>query len=326
MKRTLNILVLIAIGAVPSFIATPLFSQTVSDIDGNIYPTVILGSQEWMAENLKTTRFNNGDLIPHVELNDRWESTEDPAWSWYNNNNFLDQLYGKLYNGHVVLDERNVCPEGWHIPTDADWRTMLHTLCDTENCEEVWFENQPQSGWTGTDEGGKIKSTNYWNSPNTGANNSSGLTVLPGGYRYFDGNFYTFGEYTNIWTSTMRSDSVNMWFWAPINNRADIYHGYGDPNNGQSIRCMRDAVTGIGSQQTKPLHVHPNPGNNVLWLSLPEHGIYELTLYNSKGQIVRTETFSSTRISVDVADVPVGIYLVQVRSENTLQIARWIKQ
>ena len=306
--------------------STPGATQTVTDIDGNTYPTVVIGPYEWMAENLRTTRFNNGDEIPQVVDYSTWETTPDPAWSWYNNNGSYDQNFGKLYIGHVVLDNRNVCPEGWHVPSDYQWREMLFTLCETGDCEDVWLQGEPQPGWMGTDEGGKVKSTSLWDSPNTGADNSSGLTVLPGGYRYFDGNYYTFGEYTNIWTTTMATDSINMFFWAPINDRADIYHGYGDPNNGQSIRCIRDAVTGTGEQNEDLFQLYPNPASHTLRLTTFESGFHEVAVYNVTGQILRSESFTSVNFVLDIADLPAGLYFIEVRSRQQVHSARWMKR
>ena len=326
MKHFLSVFNILPILLMSSTISQSATAQSVTDIDGNTYSTVVVGPYEWMAENLRTTRFNNGDEIPQVVDYNTWETTEQPAWNWYNNNVTLDQLYGKLYIGWVVLDERNVCPEGWRVPTDFEWRQTLYSLCETSDCEEVWLESDPQSGWTGTDEGGKTKSTSYWDSPNTGADNSSGLTVLPGGYRYFDGNYYTFGFYTNLWTSTMHPDSINMWFWAPINDRADIYHGYGDPNNGQSIRCIRNATTGKESHTSTPLQLFPNPTRDKLRFSKTEADVHEVVIYNAFGQALRRERLSPNQTSIDVSDLPAGLYLLELRSERTTTTARWLKQ
>jgi uncharacterized protein (TIGR02145 family) len=304
---------------------TPAIAQSVTDIDGNEYPTVVIGMHEWIAENLRTTRYNNGDVIPHVVDNGTWATTQEGAWSWYGHNEGYDPLYGKLYNGHVVLDERNVCPQGWHVPTDLQWREMLYDLCEADNCDVEWLQGAPEAAAMGTDEGGKIKTTSYWDSPNVGATNSSGLSVLPGGYRYFDGNYYTFGIYTNIWSSTMHPDGINIWFWAPQNDHADIFHSYGDPNNGQSIRCMRDAATGMDDLQRTQLTVHPNPAQDVLHLSFARSGTHRTIMCNSLGKVVMDETRTSPNYAIDVVELPDGIYFIEVRSDNNVQTVRWVK-
>ena len=102
-----------------SLICFTYLNAQVSDVDGNTYQTVVIGDQNWMAENLKTTRYATGDTIPNVINKEKWLNLTDGAWSYYKNDEKFNEVYGKLYNWYNVIDERNVCPNGWHVPSDT---------------------------------------------------------------------------------------------------------------------------------------------------------------------------------------------------------------
>jgi uncharacterized protein (TIGR02145 family) len=173
---------------------TTATSQTVTDIDGNTYNTVQIGTQIWMSENLKTSRYRNGGSIPYVVGNSDWQALTTGAWSNYNHDAANDPIYGKLYNWYTTLGD-TLCPTGWGVPTDAEW-TILTTYLGGESVA-----------------GGKMKSvgTAYWNDPNTGATNESGFSVLPGGYRSNDGSFVSIRNYAFFWSAT-ESGSNFAWY------------------------------------------------------------------------------------------------------------------
>jgi uncharacterized protein (TIGR02145 family) len=169
---------------------TTATSTTVTDIDGNTYNTVQIGTQVWMSENLKTSRYRNGGSIPYVVGNTEWQALTTGAWSYYNHDEANNAVYGKLYNWYTVKGD-TLCPSGWHVPTDAEWTTLTTFL--------------------GSDAGGKMKETGttLWKSPNTGADNSSGFSARPGGYRYSDGSFYSSRNYVSVCPSTSFIPSEN---------------------------------------------------------------------------------------------------------------------
>jgi uncharacterized protein (TIGR02145 family) len=207
---------------------------TVSDIDGNEYKTIQIGQQEWMAENLRTSRFSNGDPIANISSGAEWadlSAFSTPAWCHLENNTWNEYLFGKLYNYYVVMDTRNVCPTGWHVPTDNEWDSGINFFL---------------GGYTQS--GGKMKSSyngslslwDLYNGDNSGLySNESGFSGVPGGARISDG---TFSSELNIgmwWTSTeyganqayryyfgWQSDYLNRntWTWT----------------SGNSIRCLKD--------------------------------------------------------------------------------------
>ena len=160
----------------------------ITDIDGNIYQTVTIGTQVWMAENLKTTKYRNGDLIGTTTPTTKDISTEtNPKYQWAcNGNDDSVSVYGRLYTWYAATDSRNVCPLGWHIPTSTEWTTLINYLGGASIA------------------GGRMKATGttHWQSPNTGADNFSGFAALPAGGRYFDGTFGHFSYYAQWWSAT----------------------------------------------------------------------------------------------------------------------------
>lgn len=210
-------------------------NETVTDIDGNIYETVTIGTQIWMAENLKVTRYRNGDAIPNITSNSEWTSLTTGARCDYDNEADNVPVYGRLYNWYAVNDSRGIAPEGWHVPTDAEWKQLEMHLGMSQSQAD-------SKGWRGTDEGGKMKEagTSHWNSPNTGATNESGFTALPGGYRYGSyGSFNYLGGDAVFWSST-EYDSSHAWGRNLHYNGAQAHRGNYDEQGGLSVRCVRD--------------------------------------------------------------------------------------
>lgn len=196
----------------------------VADVVGNIYKTVQIGTQLWMAENLKTVKYANGDVIPNVTDLTSWSALATGAWSNYNNDPSLDNPYGKLYNWYAVADPRNVCPTGWHVPTEVEWTLLKEHL----GGEAV--------------AGGKSKATGtlYWNDPNVGATNESGFNALAGGYRAYDVNFSHKGIGGYFWSST-EFDGGNAWVHGAVNNVTNFFpYNNGLKNDGFSVRCLKN--------------------------------------------------------------------------------------
>jgi uncharacterized protein (TIGR02145 family) len=207
---------------------------TVTDIDGNLYYTIRIGDQWWMLENLKVTHYRNGDPIPNVTDGGEWAGHSTGAYCDYDNDPANVDIYGRLYNWYAVDDTRGLAPEGWHVPTDEEWKQLEMYLGMTQ--AEADGED-----WRGTDEGGKLKeaSTMLWNSPNTGATNESGFTALPGGARGGVGNFDAMGTDAHFWSSSQNGSSI-AWFRSVSYGWSEIYRNAFDKNYGFSVRCVRD--------------------------------------------------------------------------------------
>ena len=198
--------------------------STVTDIDGNTYQTVTIGTQIWMVENLKTTKYKNGTAIPLVaDDNIDWSNLTEPGYCWYNNNQATyGNTYGALYNWYTV-NTGKLCPTGWHVPTDNEWIILTNYL----GGESV--------------AGGKLKEadTIHWNSPNAGATNETGFTALPGGYRSDDGNFFYVG-FDGYWWSASELGVNYAWYKEIMfyNNGVRALNGL--KRNGFSVRCLKN--------------------------------------------------------------------------------------
>ncbi len=195
---------------------------TVTDIDGNVYKTIVIGSQTWMAENLKTTRYSGGDSINHLPDGEAWNAATAGAWIYYNNNNKMNGAYGKLYNWLAVEDPRNICPAGWHIPDDAEWETLFNSL----GGYEVAAAKLKETG------------TTHWAYSNEGSTNESGFTGLPGGMRW--GDYFDLGLTGFWWSSTDAQDYYNLdAYYIYFNRDLDaVSYGTGSKTNGISCRCV----------------------------------------------------------------------------------------
>lgn len=209
----------------------------VTDIDGNLYSTVTIGTQVWMKENLKVSRYRNGDPLPTNLTDAEWSSTTNGACAVYDNDATNNTAYGKLYIGYAVADPRGLCPAGWHVPNDAEWKTL-------EGFLGMPVGELDATGNRGIAQnvGGKLKAASGWAAPNTSADNSSGFTGFPGGYRNYDGDFKLLGS-SGFWATSPESPSTLVWY-----RSLSFNNGSSDRNNGgsysgtfgYSIRCVRD--------------------------------------------------------------------------------------
>jgi uncharacterized protein (TIGR02145 family) len=209
-------------------------SFTTTDIDGNVYQTVTIGTQVWTVENLKVTHYRNGDAIPNITDNATWSGLTTGAYCEYNNDINNVATYGRLYNWYTVADDRNIAPTGWHVPTDAEWK-QLEVYLGMSQAEA------DATNWRG-DEGGKLKEsgTTHWTSPNTGATNESGFSGLPGGCRYPNGDYYDVGIDAYIWSSTEHNGG-SAWCRTLHNSNLGVNRfDYGSLRYGFSVRCVKD--------------------------------------------------------------------------------------
>jgi uncharacterized protein (TIGR02145 family) len=202
-----------------------IFTTPLTDVDGNIYYTTRIGDQVWITENLRTTKLNDKTSISNITDNSIWSTLSTPAYSWYRNQETVDdQKYGVLYNWFTI-NTGKLCPAGWHVPDEEEWSVL------TEYLGGEW------------EAGGKLKEQGlvHWISPNTGALNIFGFTALPAGYRtgLSSGTFRAKG-YIGWWWSSTEVDAI----WARNRTLAydamEIARGQGLKKNGYSVRCLKD--------------------------------------------------------------------------------------
>ena len=196
--------------------------NTAKDLDGNIYKTVQIGNQTWMAENLKTTKYNDGTAIPLVIDNAAWLGLTIPAYCWYENDTTNKNSYGALYNGYAI-NTGKLCPTGWHVSSDQEWSSLVAYL----GGENVAGSKLKETG------------TTHWTKPNSEATNESGFTALPGGSRYTNGFFFTIKN-LGYWWSSIESKSLNGWYRSMYNRNSAVSRNFYDLTNGFSVRCVKD--------------------------------------------------------------------------------------
>jgi uncharacterized protein (TIGR02145 family) len=220
---------------IPSADNTVTFTFTeCKDGDNNYYPVVQINTQLWMAENLKTTKYNDGTAIPNITDNTAWAALTTGAYSDYNNTPANSTTYGRLYNWYAVdhnVDTRvasnggkNVCPTSWHVPTDAEWTT----LTDYSGGEAI--------------AGGKLKETGltHWIDPNGGATNETGFTALPGGSRSLTGAYEDFVSYYGYWWSSAEYSGPLAWYRNMYYGTTSVHRDCSYERGGFSVRCLRD--------------------------------------------------------------------------------------
>jgi len=189
--------------------------------DADSYGTIQIGEQVWMSENLKVTQYSNGDIIPEIDSNSECSNQSNGAYIVYDNTPSNTNIYGNLYNWYAVNDDRGICLDGWHVPSDDEWTILVDYL-----------------GGTGV-AGGKMKETGttHWNSPNAGATNASGFTGLPSGK--YQGSHDSVGEYGYFWSNSAIGDNVSNWQLAYNNSNA--YNGTVNIKAiAMSVRCIKN--------------------------------------------------------------------------------------
>jgi uncharacterized protein (TIGR02145 family) len=214
---------------------TTVYGNGATDIDGNVYTSVFIGEQEWLVENLKVSKYNNGEVIPNKISDAEWDATNDyGAWCYNQNNPAYNETFGKLYNGFAVIDSRKICPTGWHVPIDQEWTTLIRYI------DPYTLINEDNTGLTqSTIAGKKLKATHTWEAANIGTN-EYGFTALPGGNRYAHGSFETPVSSSFWWSSTMYLENplIN---WVRYIYGNNITRSIYSNRYGMSVRCMRHA-------------------------------------------------------------------------------------
>jgi uncharacterized protein (TIGR02145 family) len=287
-------------------------AQTITDYDGNVYDTVTIGNQVWMKQNLTVTHYNNGFPIPNITDGPVWANLLTGARCYYDNDSVAyDSVYGALYNWYVVIDDNNICPEGWHVSANTEWQAAEAFL-----------------GGIGI-AGGKMKEagTTHWASPNTGATNSSGFTGLPGGLRLPDGDYGYIAENGLWWTSTPFNNSMAwgtyLWYLSPAVEHDPVIKNYG-----VSIRCVKDASVGLEDvNDIGKFKLYPIPAKNNITCSVPAiTGNIILSIFTVNGEKVIERQVTNNEIQIDISALPRGVYFVRLQNEKMVEVGKMVKE
>jgi uncharacterized protein (TIGR02145 family) len=205
------------------------------DGEGNYYRTAVIGTQEWMVDNLRSQHYSNGDAINLVVDDSDWRTTNSGAWCHPTTNpQGQAPRHGLLYNGYAANDGRNVCPAGWHVPVDADWRVLEHHVGVPDTSLGAWgIRGAAQAA------GGALKAMQSWQPPNTGANDSSGFEALAsGGRTYYNGDLFNAGVMAQFWVRTAIHEQPRLRLLEYDHAGVASYLSYS--RSGASIRCVKD--------------------------------------------------------------------------------------
>jgi len=207
------------------------FNTKIADIQGNLYNIVTIGSQVWMAENLRTTKYNNNTSIPNITTQEGWINLTGPGYCWYNNDITYKPTFGALYSWYTI-NTGKLCPTGWHVPTDEEFNTLEISLGMDPNQVNI-----PE--WRGTDQGKQMKSTTGWVDGGNGTN-ASGFNGLAGGYlQGASGNSYGIGVLTYWWSST-ETNNYYAWYRRLDATNDDVYKAYTSKRGGKYVRCIKN--------------------------------------------------------------------------------------
>jgi uncharacterized protein (TIGR02145 family) len=293
------------------FLLSGIRAQTIMDYDGNVYDTVVIGTQVWLKQNLRTTHFNDGTYIPVVTDSTEWTNIESGARCYYDNDSTsYDTLYGALYNGYVVMQDVNICPVGWHISTNEEW-------------EEV------ESFLGGVDiAGGKMKEigTAHWTPPNNGATNSSGFNGLPGGMRDLLNNYVCLGENGLWWTATSYNESAKWTTYLYYLSEA-VDHNPAPKNYGLSIRCVKDLVSGfVDFGMDHDVILFPNPATDRITIDYAGSGDLNVWLMNMAGLCVMHCMLNKASNEIDIESLSKGVYIIEISGADWTSKKKIIKE
>ncbi|OFY38428.1 MAG: hypothetical protein A2X01_18820 [Bacteroidetes bacterium GWF2_35_48] len=306
MKKIFTIFILLS-----SISLSSLLAQTITDIDGNVYNTVIIGTQIWMAENLNVTKLNDGASISLVTDNTAWSNLSTPGYCWYNNDQTTyGNTYGALYNWYTV-NTGKLCPTGWYASSGADWEALITYLGG------------------GSVAGGKMKETGttHWSSPNTGATNESGFTALPGGRRNGSSGLFSDINNTGNWWSALSYNSGSAYFASIYNTASSLSSGSSayPKTFGYSVRCLKTGGTGIENiNNYENIKIYPNPANDKIEIEGLQNCTIEIV--NIQGKVVNILYLMNINNTIDLSKLSGGVYTMKIKTDNRIIVKKFIKQ
>jgi uncharacterized protein (TIGR02145 family) len=293
------------------FLISGIHAQTVTDYDGNVYDTVVIGTQVWLKQNLRTTHFNDGTYIPVTTDSTEWTNTITGSRCYYNNDSTAyDTLYGALYNGYSINHAMNVCPVGWHISTNEEWEEAESFLGGFEIV------------------GGKMKEagTVHWTAPNNGATNSSGFDGLPGGMRDLLNTYVCLGENGLWWTATSYNEST---YWTTYLDYLSegVDHNPAPKNYGLSIRCVRDVVSGsVAIRRDRDVIIFPNPATDKITMDFSGNEDLSVRLLNMAGSCIMHGRINRTSNEIDIESLSKGVYIIEISGADWTSKKKIVKE
>ena len=298
-----------------------LQAQTVTDTNGTVYNTVQIGTQTWMAENLSATKFNDGTPIPLVTDSIAWFGLTSPGYCWFkNDSSTYNRPWGALYNWHAV-NTGNLCPKGWHVPSNAEWHTLVLFLDPAAQdcyCTES------------TIAGDALKETglSHWGNGNNGTN-SSGFTAVGTGFR--NGWNKTFQGHTAVayfWTSTPNEPYTTVWHRYIQNGSANLFEYLDQKTQAMSVRCIKDnASTGMQlKNKDNNIKIYPNPASDKIFIETGFNDDAQISIYNVLGELVSQTQIKNEKFEMDISELKKGIYILMITYPQGILKQKLIKE
>lgn len=292
----------ILIGLMSINLHSQIYGSGIFDLDNNSYESIIVGDQEWMSSNLKSTKYSTGENIEHIIDSAVWTNTFTGAWSYFHNNQSYDSLFGKLYNWYSIQDNRNVCPVGWKVPTKMDWEILTDYLGGYEIA------------------GGKLKisGTELWISPNVDATNETGFAGYPSGSRSINGGFpNTISKPFAVWWTSTYEGNSQSWYADLHHSSSYVQYGLGSLKGGLPIRCLKNTgLASVNNHEHTKFTVYPNPAENdihVFGLELSKSADY--IIFDTKGvKIIQGNLINET---IDISKLEIGIYYLELTHKGS---------
>ena len=323
---------------IPMFLlgVSPVVSQaqTVTDFEGNVYNTVTIGSQVWMKENLRSTKYNEGTNIPVVSDSLLWPAQTEGACCFLRNDEATyKELYGALYN-HFAVTTDKLCPTGWHVPTQAEWTVLLdHLSANGFNYDGTTVSNKVAiamsefENWYPSTGMGCVGNDDY-----VGMHNGSGFSARPAGYRYPLVPFFLSYMYEGSQTSWWARDMLNyaLGYVTQINNSSSVVlQANAMVESGNSCRCLRTSPAGVDeSLDGFGMDVYPNPSSQSVTLSKGSTWNNAIvTITDLQGRtVMQLHNMSGTNLTIDISTLPSGIYGIQVMENGAVTHTKVIRQ
>ncbi|MES2589712.1 MAG: FISUMP domain-containing protein [Bacteroidota bacterium] len=281
----------------------------VTDVDGNVYTSVIYeNNQEWLVQNLKTTKYSNGESITNFTSPSNWTTATTGGWGFPDNNSINNDPYGKLYNGIAVQDSRNLCPTDWHVPSQTEWSSLIIELGGIDLA------------------GGKMKVSgiDFWLAPNTGATNSVGFSAYPAG------GFDDLGNHEQLttdafWWSSTEYQAGFSWFFGLGNSHTGIGSNANGNKAGFSVRCMKN-TSGAGMNEDSGLNqiqVYPNPTDDQIQVSFKNNALgSNFVIMDQIGKEVIKGGIYSESMTINLEKLTQGVYFFGVENQNLVKIIK----
>lgn len=293
----------------------------VTDIDGNVYKTVVVDGLSWFAENLKVTRFQNGDSIPNVSDAAEWSALKSAGMCSYQNDPSYDCPNGKLYNYFVGTDERNPCPVGWRVPSSADFARLINYYDADANGGAP--SSLPNSA------GGFLKSagTSIWRVPNTNATNLSGFSAIPNGGRNNQGVFSNSTDAAaSYWSTSLVGPGMGFFLELAYPQDYAVRNAYW-AQYGACIRCVKDeSTTSVNEEKTTGIQLAPNPASESAQLTVEARMIgQDYVITDVTGRVVLHGKVASESMTISVTELPSGLYALRFPSMDGVTVT-FVKQ